>query len=90
METYSEDYSDQRGGKKATVRDFMTSIKDQGYLDNTRADIEGAKITIDGKTATAAPVRIIGEYRDANELKINWTLKKDKDKVWRFVNSRME
>ena len=90
MKTYSDNFTGQQGEDKAHVRDFLIDMKEQGLLNNLKLSFEDTKITITEGTATASPVRFVGDFGEPNEFIVTWTLKKDNDKVWRFVRSYME
>ena len=90
MKTYSDDFTGQQGEDKAHVRDFLINMKEQGLLDNLELSFDDTKIGINEGMATASPVRIVGDFGETDEFIVTWALKKDKDKVWRFVGSYME
>ncbi len=90
MQTYSDGFTGQQGEDKAHVREFLRDMKEQGLLDGLVLNFDDAEITISEGIATASPVKISGDFGDTNEFTITWTLKKDKDKVWRFTGSTIQ
>jgi len=90
MQTYSDGFTGQQGEDKAHVREFLTDMKEQGLLDGLVLNFDDTKIAIVKGIATASPVKISGDFGDTEEFTIIWTLKKDKDKVWRIIGSTMQ
>jgi len=86
METYSENYVNTEGGGKASVREFIAGVIDQGYLDNTKVNLEDAKVTIEGDKADVGPVEVMS---DAGTYVLDYTLQKE-DKVWLIIGSEMQ
>jgi ketosteroid isomerase-like protein len=86
METYSESYTNSQGGDKASVREFISGVIDQGYLDNTKVNLEDAEIKIEGEKADIGPVEVIS---DSGTYVLDYTLQKE-DKAWLIVGSEMQ
>ncbi|MHC4207349.1 MAG: Cif family virulence factor [Planctomycetota bacterium] len=86
METYSENYSNSEGGDKASVREFIAGAIDQGYLDNTKVNLEDAEIKIEGDRADVGPVEVMS---DSGTYVLDYELKKEK-KAWLIVFSEMQ
>ncbi|MHC4439536.1 MAG: Cif family virulence factor [Planctomycetota bacterium] len=86
METYSENYSNSEGGDKASVREFIAGAIDQGYLDNTKVNLEDAEIKIEGDKADVGPVEVMS---DSGTYVLDYELKKEK-KAWLIVFSEMQ
>jgi len=82
MPAYSEDFKGERGETKAELKDFLTKAKEQGYLDNAKADLAEAKTEIDKGTATVSPVDLSS---NAGSMSVALTMKKDADGTWRIV-----
>lgn len=83
METYSENYANTEGGGKNSVREFISGVIDQGYLDNTKVNLEDAKITIEEGKATVAPVEVTS---DAGEYVLEYELQKENG-AWLIISS---
>lgn len=83
METFSENYANSDGGDKESVREFISGVIDQGYLDNTKVNLEDAKITIEGDKATVAPVEVTS---DAGEYVLEYELQKENG-AWLIISS---
>jgi hypothetical protein len=86
METYSESYTNTQGGDKASVREFISGVIDQGYLDNVKVNLEDAEIEIEGEKADVGPVDVIS---DSGTYVLDYELKKEK-KAWLIVFSEMQ
>ena len=86
MSAYSEGYTSERGDGKERVREFMTAVFDQGWLDNAKIDLEGAETTMEGDEAMFGPVKFTS---DRGTMVINYTLKKE-DETWRIAGSKMQ
>ena len=86
METYSEDYVNTQGGDKASVREFITGVIDQGYLDNVKINLEDAQVKIEGGKANVGPVELIS---NAGTYVLDYKLQKEK-KAWLIVFSEMQ
>ena len=85
VSSYSEDYSGGNGESKDQVREYLGQIKDGGYLAGSEMDLDEAKIKISGNTATVEPIRYVGDW---GEMQTSRVLKKEKDNVWRVVETR--
>ena len=83
MVVYSEDYLGSRGEDKEQLREFLVGAMDQGYLENAEINLEDADTTIEGDTATVAPVTLSGELGSIDLL---IDLKKEADNAWRIVS----
>jgi ketosteroid isomerase-like protein len=86
METYSEDYVNTEGGDKASVRDFIAGAIEQGYLDNTKVNLEDAQIKIEGDKAHVGPVEVMS---DTGTYVVDCKLQKEK-KAWLIVFSEIQ
>ena len=84
MAVYSEDYEGGRSEDKDQLREFLEGAFDQGYLDDAEVDIAEAETTIEGDTATVAPITLSGP---PGSMDLQFDLKKEADKVWRIVSS---
>ena len=86
MATYSENYASERGDGKESVREFMTRVFDEGWMDNIKVNMESAETTIEGDKAQFGPVEFIS---DRGTMKIDYTLQKE-DGAWRIVASKRQ
>ncbi len=86
MENYSESYLNTQGGNKASVRDFISGAIEQGYLENTKVNLEGAEVTIEDDKADVAPVHVTS---DDGAYVLEFKLQKE-DKSWLIVFSQMQ
>ena len=84
MAAYSDDYKGTRDGKDS-VREFMTRVFDQGYLDNAKVNLENAEIAIEENKAEFGPVEITS---DRGTFSLEYILQKE-DNAWLIVGSRM-
>jgi len=84
MAAYSEDYTSTRGGKDS-VREFMTRVFEEGYLDNAKVNLEKVEITIEEDKAEFGPVEFVA---DMGTFTLEYTLQKE-DKAWLIVGSRV-
>ena len=85
METYSENYTNTEGGGKDSVREFVTGVIEQGYLDNLEINLEDAQITIEGDMATVAPIELTSDT-GVYVLEYNKLQKENGD--WLIVDSK--
>lgn len=81
MTAYSEDYAGPQGEGKAQVEEFLSAIKDQGYLADTEVVLDNVVIEVDDETATAVPIRYTGSWGQAD---YKATFKKE-DSTWRII-----
>jgi hypothetical protein len=83
MVTYSEDYVSTRASDRDAVRQRMTRIFNQGWMDNVNVSLKGAEITIDGEKAEFGPVEF-----SSNEgmFTRQFTLQKEYE-AWLLVGS---
>lgn len=86
MAAYSENYVSTRGGGKDSVREFMTNVFEQGYLDNVKVNLEDAQITIEADKAKVGPVELTS---DAGSYVLEYTLQKE-NKAWLIVSSKRQ
>ena len=86
MPVYSENYVSTRGGGKDSVREFMTDVFNDGYLDNAKVNLEGAETTIEEDKAEFGPVEVI---TDTGTYTLEYTLQKE-DGTWLIVGSEMQ
>ncbi|TKJ36350.1 MAG: hypothetical protein CEE38_11055 [Planctomycetes bacterium B3_Pla] len=86
MENYSESYLNTQGGNKASVRDFISGAIEQGYLENTKVNLETAKVTIKDDKANVAPVQVIS---DGGDYVLEFKLQKE-EAGWLIVFSQMQ
>jgi len=63
LTAYSEDYEGAYGEGKEEAGETLHSLNDQGYWDGMTVNVEDAEITVDGDTATVAPVDFSGVAR---------------------------
>jgi len=81
MAVYSEDYTGQKGERKEQVREFLEGMMYQGYLSDTRVDLEDVEIEVEGDLATVGPVRYTGNW---GQMEIKNTFKKE-GSTWRAI-----
>jgi len=84
IEPYSDDYKGERGEGKEGVRQFLSRMMDEGYLEDVDMDISEAEIKIEGDKATVGPIRY---WSDDFDIEMMRTLKKESDGVWRVVGT---
>jgi len=84
MAAYSEDYASTRGGKDS-VREFMTNVFEQGYMENTKVNLGSAETAIVEDKAEFGPVEFIS---DMGTFRLEYVLQKE-DEAWLIVGSRM-
>jgi ketosteroid isomerase-like protein len=84
MEPYSDDFEGEGGVGKEEVREFLSGMIDEGYLEEMEMDISEAEIKIEGDKATVGPIRYIGDWGEEEDTRI---LKKESDGVWRVVGN---
>ena len=86
MATYSDNYASARASGKDAVRQRMTRIFDQGWMDNVKVNLENAKTTIDRDKAEFGPVEFIS---DEGTFTSEYTLQK-KYGAWFIVGSKRQ
>jgi len=86
MAAYSEDFEGENGESKDDVRDFFSGVIDQGYLEDLEVDMKDCEIKIEGGKAAVGPVGYSGSF---GSVSFEYTMKKDSDGVWRFVETSM-
>lgn len=84
--TYSENYTSTRGSGKDSVRERITKIFDQGYLDNVKVNLEDAETTIDEDKAEFGPVEFSS---DRDVFTREYTLQKE-DGAWLIIGSKKQ
>lgn len=84
--TYSENYTSTRGSGKDSVRERITRIFDQGYLDNVKINLEDAETTIDEDKAEFGPVEF---NSDRGMFTREYTLQKE-DGAWLIIGSKRQ
>jgi hypothetical protein len=84
--TYSENYTSTRGSGKDSVRERITRIFDQGYLDNVKVNLEDAETTIDGDKAKFGPVEFIS---DRGAFTREYRLQKENG-AWLIIGSKRQ
>ena len=87
METYSENYANIEGGDKASVREFIVGVIDQGYLENLEVNLEDAQTTIEGDKATVAPVELTS---DMGTYVLEYTKLQKENGDWLIVGSKTQ
>lgn len=86
MATYSDNYASDRASGKDAVRERMTKIFEQGWMDNVKVNLEGAAITIDGDKAEFGPVKFTS---DEGMFTRQFTLQKESG-TWLLIDSRTQ
>ena len=81
MAFYSEDYEGPNGGGKGSTEEFLSGMKEQGYLADTEVVLDDVVIKVDGKTATADPVTYSGGWGQAG---YKHTFKKE-GSTWKII-----
>jgi ketosteroid isomerase-like protein len=87
METYSENYLNTEGGDKNSIREYVAEVIQQGYLDNLDVNLEDAQITIEGDTATVAPVEL---NSDEGTYVLEYNKLKKENGVWLIISSKAQ
>ncbi len=85
MTAYSENYVSQRGSGKDSIREFMTRVFDEGWMENVNVNLEEVTTTIEEDKAQFGPVAFIS---DSGTMKIDYTLQKENG-AWLIVGSKM-
>ena len=65
MVLYSEDFQNYEFGDKAGWKSFVQDAIDMGYLEDAEVDLEDAKTTIEGDTATVYPIEMTAAFGSA-------------------------
>jgi len=86
MATYSDNYASDKASGKDAVRERMTKIFEQGWMDNVKVNLEGAAITIDGDKAEFGPVKFTS---DEGMFTRQFTLQKEHGS-WLLVGSKKQ
>ena len=86
MATYSDNYASDRASGKDSVRERMTRIFEQGWMNNVNVNIEGAAITIDGDKAEFGPVEFTS---DEGLFTRQFTLQKEYG-TWLLIGSKKQ
>ncbi len=81
---FSGDYSNSQGLDKSGLRGFFEGLAAQGILQSITMGIEACEIVVDGDSATATPITYDAP---TGKTSYQYTLKKEADGVWRFINS---
>ena len=86
MDTYSDDFADPMGTRKDGVEGFFQMAIGSGALRSLEVDMQDSQLSVDGDMAVIGPVRYTSGFGPSS---YRYTLKKESDGVWRFVNSEM-
>lgn len=81
MSFYSEDFSGANGQGKSGVQEYISGMKDQGYLTGTEVVLDDVVIEVAGNTATVAPVTYSGDWGQVN---YDHTFKKE-GLTWKII-----
>ena len=84
MSAYSESYASERISSKEEIHQFMVGIFDEGWIDNTRINLENAVTEIKGDKARFGPVEF---NSDQGTMEIDYTLQKE-GRAWLIVSSK--
>ena len=87
MAAYSENFDHYEYGKKASLKQFLGGLMDQGQFDNAEVSLDDAEITIEGDTAKVYPVDLEASFGGAT---LELTLKREDDGVWRITTMEVE
>lgn len=85
--TLSNDFNHYEWGNKDSMVSFLDTTFGQGDLDGAKVNLDTAKTTIEGDTATAYPVELSAAFGSAT---IEFSLKKESDGQWRVVGISVE
>jgi len=58
MAVYSENYVSVSGEPKASMREFMAGVFEEGFLDDVEVNLEDATTTIEGDKAEVLPIEL--------------------------------
>ena len=58
MAVYSENYVSVSGEPKASMREFMAGVFEEGFLDDVEINLEDATTTIEGDKAEVLPIEL--------------------------------
>ena len=78
---YSEDYEGGQGEEKSQIAEFLSGMKDQGYLADTEVVLDDVVIEVDGDTATADFVTYSGDWGQADYK----TTFRKKGSTWKII-----
>lgn len=87
MACYSEDFSSREASSKADLRQFISGMIDQGFLDGAQAALEGVVPSIEGTIASIGPIPIA---LNGYEVDVIMELRKEADGTWRIVASEAD
>jgi ketosteroid isomerase-like protein len=77
--TYAEDFRSPQGMGKEESRASLTGMFEEGVLDNLTINMDTAVVTVSDKTATFAPVQILGNM---GEVTMDFELVAQEDGSW--------
>lgn len=83
MKPLSEKFSGQNGESKAEMKDFVAGNISEGNLDGAKVDLASSATKINGEEATISNVRLA---TNAGAMTIEFSFKKEADKVWRIAS----
>lgn len=86
MNRYSDEFADPMGTTKAIVHEFFQMAVDSGALSSMEADMQEATITVTADIAVVEPVYYVSGFGPSS---YRYTLQKEADGQWRFINSEM-
>jgi len=86
MAVYSENYVSTSGEPKASMREFMAGVFEEGILDDVEVNLEDATTTIEGGKAEVRPIELSTVMLDKT---IELTLKKENGD-WLIVGSNYQ
>ncbi len=83
---YADDFVDGQGQNKEAVTQFLTSVKEQGFLEGIKVDNTNRAITIAGETAQVTGVGLSGAF---GVLNLGFDLAK-RDGKWLVVKQTQQ
>lgn len=86
MAAYSENYASERIEGKGAIREFMTRVFNEGWMENVTVSFEEVTTTIEEDKAQFGPVAFIS---DNGTLKVDYKLQKENGD-WLIVSSKMQ
>ena len=86
MAVYSENFVSMSGEPKATMREFMAGVFEEGILDGLEVNLEDATTTIEGDKAEVRPIKLSTAMQ---AITVELTLQKENG-AWLVVGTDYE
>ena len=86
MNSYADSFTDSMGTTKEVVYGFFQMAVESGALLSMEVDMQEATVIVTADTAVVEPVRYVSGFGPSS---YRYTLQKEADGQWRFINSEM-